>query len=74
MANKERPANDRDPNHRLRASESGPRSTAERPANGLKVADTPQPKAANEAARGGDPYNTSGSFDRKKHWERVGKR
>ena len=24
--------------------------------------------------RGSDPYNTSGTFDRKKHWERVGKR
>lgn len=24
--------------------------------------------------RNSDPYNTSGSFDRKKHWERVGKR
>ena len=23
---------------------------------------------------GFDPYNTSGSFDRRKHWERVGKR
>jgi hypothetical protein len=23
---------------------------------------------------GFDPYNTSGSFDRKKHWVRVGKR
>ncbi len=23
---------------------------------------------------GFDPYNTSGSFDRKKHWARVGKR
>ena len=32
-----------------------------------------QRKAANEA-RGFDPYNTSGSFDRKKHWSRVGKR
>jgi hypothetical protein len=30
-------------------------------------------KAANEN-RGFDPYNTSGSFDRKKHWIRVGKR
>ncbi len=30
-------------------------------------------KAANEA-RGVDPYNTSGSFDRKKNWARVGKR
>ena len=23
---------------------------------------------------GGDPYNTSGSFDRKNNWKRVGKR
>jgi hypothetical protein len=30
-------------------------------------------KAANEN-RGFDPYNTSGSFDRKKNWMRVGKR
>lgn len=26
------------------------------------------------AAGGFDPYNTSGSFDRRKHWERVGRR
>jgi hypothetical protein len=64
MANKESPENDRDPNLRLPASE--------RPTNRLKAAVAP-PKAANEE-RGGDPYNTSGSFDRKKHWERVGKR
>jgi hypothetical protein len=30
-------------------------------------------KAANEN-RGFDPYDTSGSFDRKKNWMRVGKR
>ncbi|MEP6886580.1 MAG: hypothetical protein ABJC66_17665 [Gammaproteobacteria bacterium] len=30
-------------------------------------------KAANEK-RGFDPYNTTGSFDRKKHWAGVGKR
>jgi hypothetical protein len=24
--------------------------------------------------QGSDPYNTSGSFDRKKHWTRVGRR
>ena len=24
--------------------------------------------------RSSDPYNTTGSFDRKKHWARVGKR
>jgi len=38
----------------------------------LKLATVP-PKAANEN-RGSDPYNTSGSFDRKKNWMRVGKR
>jgi hypothetical protein len=35
--------------------------------------DSEQPKAANEK-HGFDPYNTSGSFDRKKHWVRVGRR
>jgi len=30
-------------------------------------------KATNEKC-GSDPYNTSGSFDRKKNWMRVGKR
>jgi hypothetical protein len=36
--------------------------------------ESPAPlKAANEQ-RGFDPYNTSGSFDRKKNWARVGKR
>jgi hypothetical protein len=38
----------------------------------LSVDDAPV-KAANEK-RGFDPYNTSGSFDRKKNWMRVGKR
>ena len=72
MANMAKPANDRDPKVRLRASESDSRSTNNRPANGLKLNDA-QPQAENQA-RGFDPYNTSGSFDRKKHWERVGKR
>ena len=31
-------------------------------------------KPAPPAAEGFDPYNTSGSFDRRKNWERVGKR
>ena len=30
-------------------------------------------KPANDTT-GGDPYNTSGSFDRKKNWARIGKR
>ena len=38
----------------------------------LRVDDAPI-KAANEK-HGFDPYNTTGSFDRKKHWMRVGKR
>jgi hypothetical protein len=38
----------------------------------LRVDDAPI-KAANEK-RGFDPYNTTGSFDRKKNWARVGKR
>jgi hypothetical protein len=38
----------------------------------LRVDDAPI-KAANEK-RGFDPYNTTGSFDRKKNWVRVGKR
>jgi hypothetical protein len=46
-----------------------------RRAQGLTLAD-PQPKAAAGpgSSSGFDPYNTSGSFDRRKHWERVGKR
>ena len=37
---------------------------------------TRKPASANAAADnpGCDPYNTSGSFDRKKNWTRVGKR
>ena len=41
-------------------------------APGLTVAPAP-PKAANEQ-RGFDPYNTTGSFDLKKNWARVGRR
>ena len=36
-------------------------------------ADAAPLKMVNED-RGVDPYNTSGSFDRKKNWMRVGKR
>jgi hypothetical protein len=45
------------------------RSTAERE---LRIENVPL-KAANEKL-GFDPYNTSGSFDRKKNWMRVGRR
>jgi hypothetical protein len=33
--------------------------------------DVESPKASDQ---GSDPYNTSGSFDRKKNWTKVGKR
>jgi hypothetical protein len=32
------------------------------------------PPPAQSKDRGVDPYNTSGSFDRKKNWAKVGKR
>jgi hypothetical protein len=42
-------------------------------AKDLSLVDTSRLRAANEN-RGVDPYNTSGSFDRKRNWTRVGKR
>jgi hypothetical protein len=33
-----------------------------------------KPQKASKDSHGVDPYNTSGSFDRKKNWSRVGKR
>jgi hypothetical protein len=38
----------------------------------LSLADSPRKNTTHE--RGSDPYNTSGSFDRKKNWARVGRR
>jgi len=32
------------------------------------------PRKTSNDKQGCDPYNTSGSFDRKKNWTRVGKR
>ena len=42
-------------------------------AQDLSLVDTSRLRAASES-RGVDPYNTSGSFDRKRNWTRVGKR
>ncbi len=39
----------------------------------LSLVDTARLRGANQD-RGFDPYNTSGSFDRKKNWTRIGKR
>ena len=42
-------------------------------AQNLSLVDTARLKAENEN-RGVDPYNTSGRFDRKNNWTRIGKR
>ena len=42
------------------------------PSQGLSLDELPCKTADNQA--GSDPYNTSGSFDRKLNWARVGKR
>lgn len=34
----------------------------------------PGPKKVSYREQGSDPYNSSGSFDRKAHWARLGKR
>jgi hypothetical protein len=70
MANGNKP-DDRDPKFSF-----GTRELREaRRAQPLTLAE-PAPKSAPGAAAGSgfDPYNTSGSFDRRKHWERIGKR
>lgn len=45
-----------------------------RQANAEKLSVHSAPLTAANEKRGFDPYNTSGSFDRKKNWSRVGKR
>jgi hypothetical protein len=51
----------------------GPRELRPAKATHTLSVNVAQPKAA-ERSSGVDPYNTSGSFDRKKNWARVGKR
>jgi hypothetical protein len=70
MANDKKITDERDPKFSF-----GTRELREaRRAATLAIADDPG-KAKNVDAGGGcDPYNTSGSFDRRKHWERVGRR
>jgi len=68
MATGDKPAEDRNPKFSFGVQEL----RQARAAQTLTLESAPA-KAANEA-KGFDPYNTSGSFDRKKHWARVGKR
>jgi hypothetical protein len=68
MASDNRSSNDRDTTFELK--QRGPRETTQNP--GLSLAEAPRKTVGHQP--GSDPYNTSGSFDRKKNWARVGKR
>ena len=72
MAKDDKPANE--PDHKLIGQRpvKQARDTQDASEQGLTLEVAPR-KAANETS-GFDPYNTSGSFDRKKNWARVGKR
>ena len=70
MANGDKISDDRDPKFSL-----GTRELREARRAKALAAEEAVPKSKNTDAGGGfDPYNSSGSFDRRKHWERVGKR
>lgn len=58
-----------------RASRAGAQREPAEPAaaGGIALSLAPVQKSAGEP-RSFDPYNTSGSFDRKQNWARVGKR
>jgi hypothetical protein len=70
MSNGNKISSDRDPKFSFGTRELREARRAE-----PRVAEEPLDKTKNNDAGGGfDPYNSSGSFDRRKHWERVGKR
>lgn len=73
MANDSEFQNEREPKFSFGVRELEQAQAAQRlGVQGLSLARTPR-KSANDAC-GFDPYNSSGSFDRKKNWQRVGKR
>ena len=71
-------ANGNQPDERAPNFSFGTRELREaRRAQPLALADSGPPRnGAPSTGKGAgfDPYNTSGSFDRRKHWERVRKR
>ena len=72
MANDDKSVQDEDTRFSFGVRELKVRNAQASAAKALALAESP-PKAANDT-RGFDPYNSSGSFDRKKNWTRVGKR
>ncbi len=70
MANGNEVENDQDPKFSF-----GTRELREaRRAQALAIEATSSKTKSAHAGGGFDPYNSSGSFDRRKHWERVPKR
>jgi hypothetical protein len=68
-------ANDMKPDDREPKFSFGTRELREaRRAQQLTLAEHAPKSAPVAPGAGFDPYNTSGSFDRRKHWERIGKR
>ena len=70
MASHEKSRNEPESTFSFAVGELGRAAPAQKPA----VDPVPPPPKAVEEDRGVDPYNTSGSFERKNHWTRVGKR
>jgi hypothetical protein len=69
MANNDKHANDRDAKFSYGVREL--RQAQKQAQDALTLED--ELRKAADAGRGFDPYNTSGGFDRRKHWARVGK-
>ena len=70
MSNGNKISSGRDPNFSFATRELREARRAE----ALTVEKTSREPKNSGAGGGFDPYNSSGSFDRRKHWERVGKR
>ena len=70
MSNGDKISNDPDPKFSFGTRELREARRAE-----PRTVEEPSLEPNNDDAGGGfDPYNSSGSFDRRKHWERVPKR
>ena len=70
MSNGDKISNDPDPKFSFGTRELREARRAE-----PRAVEEPSLEPENSDAGGGfDPYNSSGSFDRRKHWERVPKR
>jgi hypothetical protein len=69
MASHDKSRNEPESTFSFAVGELGQAALAHKPA----VDPVPPPEAVDED-RGVDPYNTSGRFERKNHWTRVGKR